>query len=92
MPESPQDAGAGALFRNDRKEKPSHADYRGDITIHGRTYLISAWIRTSERTGRRFLSLALREAAPGRAPCAAFGQRRPPAAARDDRSETREVS
>jgi hypothetical protein len=68
MPESPQDAGAGALFRNDRKEKPSHADYRGDITIHGRTYLISAWIRTSERTGRRFLSLALREAAPAGRP------------------------
>jgi hypothetical protein len=33
MPDDPEAAGTGALFKNDRKEKPSHADYRGDITI-----------------------------------------------------------
>jgi hypothetical protein len=28
----------GALFKNDRKEKDNHPDYKGSITIDGRKY------------------------------------------------------
>lgn len=36
---------SGALFRNDRKEAPNHADYRGSITINGIEYWLDAWIK-----------------------------------------------
>jgi hypothetical protein len=62
MTDRPEDAGRGALFKNDQKEKPSHPDYKGDITIKGRKFWISAWLKTSEKTGKKFMSLALREA------------------------------
>ena len=62
MTDRPEDAGRGALFKNDQKEKPSHPDYKGDITVNGRKFWISAWLKTSEKTGKKFMSLALREA------------------------------
>ena len=55
-----QDAGNGALFKNDKQEKPSHPDYRGDCTIHGRKYWMSAWIK--EGTKGKYMSLAFRPA------------------------------
>jgi hypothetical protein len=58
----PEDAGTGALFKNDKKEKPSHPDYRGDATIKGRKFWVSGWIKTSEKSGQKFMSLAFREA------------------------------
>lgn len=54
--------GTGALFKNDRKEKPSHPDYKGDVTINGRKFWLSGWIKTSEKNGQKFMSLAFREA------------------------------
>jgi hypothetical protein len=66
MADYPQDAGKGALFRNEKREKPSHPEFRGDctITIDGveRKLWISAWVKTSEKTGKKFFSLAFREA------------------------------
>jgi hypothetical protein len=38
---SQEDVGNGALFKNDKKEKPTHPDYRGDVTIHGRKFWAS---------------------------------------------------
>ena len=35
MTDRPDNVGAGALIRNDRKKKPSQPDYRGDVTILG---------------------------------------------------------
>jgi len=49
-------------FKNDKKEKPSHPDYRGDATTRGRKFWVSTWIKTSEKTGKRFMSLAFRGA------------------------------
>lgn len=60
MTDHPQDAGKGALFKNDKKEKPSHPDYRGDITIDGRKFWVSGWIKEGQRG--KYLSLALRPA------------------------------
>ena len=48
---------SGVLFRNDRKDKPSHPDYRGDVTINGVTYALSSWIKTGQKG--KFMSLAV---------------------------------
>jgi hypothetical protein len=50
----------GALFKNDRKEKDSHPDYRGDITIDGRKYWLSGWLKEGKRG--KYMSLAVRAA------------------------------
>jgi hypothetical protein len=50
---------SGALFKNARKEKPSHADYAGNITVNGQQYWLNAWIKES-KDGRKFMSLAVR--------------------------------
>jgi hypothetical protein len=62
MADRAEDAGSGALFKNDKKEKPSHPDYRGDAMIKGRKFWVSGWIKTSEKGGQKFISLAFREA------------------------------
>lgn len=48
---------SGALFKNDRKEKDTHPDYKGQCEIDGTEYWISAWLKTSKE-GRKFMSLA----------------------------------
>jgi hypothetical protein len=60
MNDRPTDAGTGALFKNDKKEKPAHPDYRGDCTIHGKKFWISGWIKDGKKG--KYMSLALREA------------------------------
>jgi hypothetical protein len=60
MSDRAEDAGSGALFKNDKKEKPSHPDYRGDVTIHGRKFWISAWIKEGQKG--KYMSLAFRPA------------------------------
>lgn len=40
---------SGALFKNDKKEKDSHPDYRGDALINGTEYWISAWLKEGKR-------------------------------------------
>jgi len=60
MSDRQEDAGTGALFKNDRKEKPSHPDYRGDCEIHGKPFWVSSWIKVSEKTGQKYMSLAFR--------------------------------
>ena len=42
MSDMPEDAGTGALFKNDRKEKPSHPDYRGNAMIKGKKFWVKA--------------------------------------------------
>ena len=49
---------SGILFKNDRKEKDSHPDYKGSITVDGEEYWLSAWIKRGERG--TFMSLAVK--------------------------------
>jgi hypothetical protein len=60
MTDTAEDAGQGALFKNDKKEKPSHPDYRGDCTIRGRKFWMSAWIKQGAKG--KFMSVAFRPA------------------------------
>ena len=60
MTDIPEDAGHGALFKNDKKEKPSHPDYRGDCTIDGRKFWMSAWIKEGQKG--KYMSVAFRPA------------------------------
>jgi hypothetical protein len=49
---------SGTLFKNDRKEQPNHADYRGEIRIDGRDFWLSCWIK--EGKSGKFMSLAVK--------------------------------
>jgi hypothetical protein len=53
-----ENVGAGALFKNHRKEKPSHPDYRGDITILGDKYRLAGWVKEGKRG--KYLSIVAR--------------------------------
>jgi hypothetical protein len=48
---------SGVLFRNDKKETGNQPDYKGNITVDGKPYWLSAWIKDG-KTGK-FMGLAL---------------------------------
>jgi hypothetical protein len=48
---------SGVLFKNDRKNQEQHSDYSGELDIAGVKYWLNGWVRTSKKTGMRFLSL-----------------------------------
>lgn len=54
----------GVLFRNKRKEKPTHPDHTGSINVDGKEYWLSAWVKDgkpgSKLEGSKFFSLALK--------------------------------
>jgi hypothetical protein len=59
----------GVLFKNDRKEKDTHPDYKGSCEVDGTEYWLSAWIKDG-RNGK-FMSLAFTEKEEERAPAPA---------------------
>jgi hypothetical protein len=68
---------SGSLSKNARKEKPSHSDYTGSITIEGRRFWLNGWVKDGEKG--KFLSLSVRPADEGNG-----GDKRKPAAADAD--------
>lgn len=49
--------GTGSLFQNDRKEKDTHPDYKGDfVTDSGEVIRFAGW-KKQTRDGKPFLSL-----------------------------------
>ena len=51
-------AGSLSLFKNDRKEKNTHPDYKGDgIDLQGNPVWISAWIK--EGAKGKFMSISI---------------------------------
>lgn len=47
----------GALFKNNDKTKETQPDFRGNITIAGQEYQLSAWKNISKKDGKPFISL-----------------------------------
>lgn len=47
---------SGSLFKNDKKEEKTHADYKGSILINGVEYWLNAWIK--EGKSGKWMSLA----------------------------------
>jgi hypothetical protein len=61
-----QKDGTGALFKNEKKSKPEHADYTGNIKVEGIDFWLNAWIKTAS-SGRKYMSLyAMPKEPPGR--------------------------
>ncbi len=48
---------SGVLFKNDKKGNEKRPDYRGTAVIDGVDLNISAWIKASQKTGDKFMSL-----------------------------------
>ena len=55
--ETSQRDNSGVLFKNDRKDKPTAPDYKGNITVDGQPYWLSAWVKEG-KTGK-FMGLAV---------------------------------
>jgi hypothetical protein len=49
---------SGSLFKNDRKGKDSHPDYKGTAMIGGQVYWISGWIKDGQKG--KFFSFAFK--------------------------------
>jgi len=47
----------GAIFKNDRKEKDTHPDYKGSLNVEGAEYWVSSWIKEGPKG--KFMSLSL---------------------------------
>ena len=54
-----QKDGSGALFKNGYKQKESHPDYKGSITINGVELDLAGWIK--EGKNGKFFSLKVSE-------------------------------
>jgi hypothetical protein len=50
----------GALFRNDDKDGENDRDYSGTLNVDGREFWLSGWIKTSKKSGAKFLSLSVK--------------------------------
>ena len=48
---------SGVLFKNDKKDKPTFPDYKGNVRVDGQEYWLSAWIK--EGKNGKFMGLAL---------------------------------
>lgn len=76
---------SGVLFTNADKQKDTHADMRGSITINGVQYWLDGWWKESKDGSERLsLSAKPKQAAAKSAPASAKRGRPQPASGNDD--------
>lgn len=51
---------AGSLFKNDKKQSETHADYAGTVMIGGKEMWINAWLKKT-KNGGTYMSLSFRD-------------------------------
>ena len=51
----------GVLFRNDKKEKDTHPDYKGNATVSGVEFWLSAWVKTKKDGSGKYMSLSFQK-------------------------------
>jgi hypothetical protein len=68
----------GVLFKNDRKEKDSHPDYKGSINVDGEEFWLAAWIKDGRKGKFMSLSITPKEEQQEAAPTPAQRRSAPP--------------
>jgi len=58
MPEY-DNSNSGVLFKNDKDGNEKRPDYKGSINVGGVEFWLSAWIRTPNAGGAKFMSLSV---------------------------------
>ena len=56
----------GVLFKNDKQGNDKRPDYRGSAVINNKDMNVSGWIKTSNKTGDKFMSLKFEPKGEGR--------------------------
>lgn len=51
---------SGAIFKNDKKAKETHPDYRGKVNVNGQEWELSLWLKESAK-GIKYFSVAVSE-------------------------------
>ena len=49
----------GEFNREEDKKNPNGPDYTGNLDVNGVPHRLAGWIKTSKKTGKKFLSLAI---------------------------------
>lgn len=49
---------SGAIFKNDKKQKETHPDYRGKINVEGKEFEIALWLKESAK-GMKYFSVGI---------------------------------
>jgi len=50
---------SGSLFKNNRKEQDTHADYSGSLNVEGKMFWLNAWLNKAEN-GAPYLSIRVK--------------------------------
>ena len=51
---------SGALFKNKKKEKPTHPDYQGSAKIDGVEFWVSGWLNKPKAGGDTYVSMTFK--------------------------------
>ena len=67
----------GVLFKNDKQKNEKRPDYRGSAVINNVDFNISAWIKVSQKSGDKYMSLKFEPKGEGRLSRTGEPQRQP---------------